>query len=160
MKSNAELRESMAVSHNVNEFRCVVKQLEDKFTKFHNGLEPFADENELTEDCNLSLPPWICQPYIRMKPEEHKKLLKEKERIASELDVGQKREYFDEDGNQISRKLSKKLRRVSRRPHRPKYKGERALELCSDDDCVNPAVIFDLFIVVYISHTAFCFHRE
>lgn len=149
LKSNAELRESMAVSHNVNEFRCVVKQLEDKFTKCHNGSEPFADdrntsdETEMTEHCNLSLPPWVCQPYIRMEPEEHKKLLKEKERIASELDIGQKREYFDEDGNQISRKLSKKLRRVSRRPHRPKYNGERALELCSSDDCDNPMVIWE-----------------
>lgn len=135
----------MAVSHKVNEFRCVVKQLEEKFLKFHNGIEFFIDETdikrELIGDCNLSLPPWFCQPYIRMEPHEHKKLLAEKEKKATDPAVRLKRQYFDEDGNRISRKLSKKLRRVMRRPHKPKHKVERSLELCSKEECVNPLVI-------------------
>lgn len=135
----------MAVSHNVEDFRRVVKQLEEKFLKFHNGIEFFIDESnnatELIIDCNLSLPPWLCQPYIRMEPDEHKKLLAEKEKKATDPALKLKRQYFDEDGNQISRKFSKKLRRVNRRPHKPKHKIERSLELCSREECVNPVVI-------------------
>lgn len=69
LKSNAELREDMAVSHKPNEFREVVKVLEEKFLPFHLGHSVYVDETttqELQTDdevsFNLNLPPWLCQP--------------------------------------------------------------------------------------------------
>lgn len=135
----------MATSHNVNEFRAVVKLLKDKYWPMHEGIQNYSDDDlELSSDrnCNLSLPPWLCQPYIRMEPEEHKKVLAEKQRIA-EHPLTVKRQYFDNEGNAISRKLSKRLRRVNRRPNKPARglkKDERKLELCSKNNCVNPVV--------------------
>lgn len=106
-------------------------------------IEDSDDDNAKEGDYNLRLPPWICQPYIRMKPEEHIKLVAEKQRIAEDPER-QKTEYFDAEGQQISRKMMKKLRRQSRRPNGKgmRCKAERVLPLCRNtEDCVNPMVI-------------------
>lgn len=60
----------MAVSHKPNEFREVVKVLEEKFLPFHLGHKVYLDEpisyskDFQMEDVafNLNLPPWLCQP--------------------------------------------------------------------------------------------------
>lgn len=60
----------MAISHKPNEFREVVKVLEEKFLPFHLGHKVYLDEpinynkDFQTEDLsyNLNLPPWLCQP--------------------------------------------------------------------------------------------------
>lgn len=139
----------MAVSHKVDEFRKVVLELEAEFMPYHmgekifnfseptNGLQVSANDSY-----NLSLPPWVCQPYIRMEPDEHKRVMAEKVRIAEDPDR-KKREFFDDVGNKISRKLSKKLKRVVRRPNYVPGTSrlERYLELCTNSgDCVNPVV--------------------
>lgn len=51
-----------------------------------------------------------------------------------------KREFIDEEGNQISRKRMKKLRRVARRPNQTSQtpKIRRASILCAE--CPNPKV--------------------
>lgn len=77
LKSNAELREAMAVSHKPNDFREVVKVLEEKFLPFHLGHKLYLDEQtsystEFRADevsFNLNLPPWLCQPvnYLNEK---------------------------------------------------------------------------------------------
>lgn len=144
LRPNAKIREAMAVSREINEFRNVIAILKDKYEPFHNGETPYEDEevdpNIVTETqgMNLSLPPWLCQPYIRPAPEVHKKTIEEKVRIAHDPNTV-KRHFFDEDGNQISRKKMKRLRRKSRRPNRPEGKHERSLESC--DLCINPVGI-------------------
>lgn len=139
----------MAVSHKVDEFRKVVLELEAEFQPYHigeklfdfseptNGLQK-SDENSF----NLSLPPWICQPYIRLEPDEHKRVMAEKVLIAEDPERI-KREFFDDVGNKISRKLSKKLKRVVRRPNYVPGTSrlERYFQLCTNNsDCVNPVV--------------------
>lgn len=162
----------MAVSHKPHEFRVVVKELEEKFLPYHLGekvyeKEPVGFTREYqTEEIsyNLNLPPWLCQPvsvlsskkfnneatttkysshlqYIRLEPNEHIRIQAEKFRKAEDP-ATVKREFFDLDGNKISRKLSKKLKRINRRPtHRTcTTKVQRNLELCSID-LINPVVI-------------------
>lgn len=75
-----------------------------------------------------------------MEPNEHKRIQAEKFRIAEDP-ATIKREFFDMEGNKISRKLSKKLKRLYRRPtHRTcTTKNQRNLELCSID-LINPVV--------------------
>lgn len=53
-----------------------------------------------------------------------------------------KRDYKDEDGNEVSRKKLKKLRRIARRPNRPTIHVKRGSNLCQF--CPNPLVSFEL----------------
>lgn len=53
-------------------------------------------------------------------------------------DALRKREYKDEDGNEISRKRSKKLKRIARRPNRATSVLKRSSDRCHA--CPNPLV--------------------
>ena len=70
-----------------------------------------------------------------MAPETHKQIIAEKVRIAEDPNRS-KRQYFDNDGKEISRKRMKKLRRRQRRPNKPEGYHDRNLEYC--DQCSNP----------------------
>uniref|UniRef100_A0A182P3A4 tRNA-dihydrouridine(16/17) synthase [NAD(P)(+)]-like n=1 Tax=Anopheles epiroticus TaxID=199890 RepID=A0A182P3A4_9DIPT len=142
LKSNAELREKLAGSHSVAEFRTVVTQLEQKYLPYHEGKQLWTGEDDETTaetdttegepnqapakaDQNLHLPPWLCQPYIRAPPEVHRQKLEEAHRLANDP-TREKRQFFDAHGNEISRKRMKKMRRVQRRP-KNKNRAQRAL---------------------------------
>lgn len=135
LKSNFKEREDMALAHSNDEFRAVVNRLAEKYKPIHEGTltwygESDSDESEVY-DCNLKIPPWICQPYYRLPPEEHKQLIEEKARLA---ETREKKQYFDKDGNAISRKHMKKLKRLERRA---KVRSERQVDICEDDKCAN-----------------------
>ncbi|XP_052864606.1 tRNA-dihydrouridine(16/17) synthase [NAD(P)(+)]-like [Anopheles cruzii] len=130
LKSNAPLREQLAVCRSVPEFRSVVLELEQKYRPYHDGQlqwngeeqdEPAEEQQQKQEDlqeppdCNLRLPPWLCQPYVRIPPEAHRQKLAEARRLAEDP-TREKRQFFDVHGNEISRKRMKKMRRVQRRP--------------------------------------------
>lgn len=53
-----------------------------------------------------------------------------------------KRTFEDNDGNKISRKKMKKMRRVMRRPVKPEeaLKNSRSGDICVNDTCPNPLV--------------------
>lgn len=54
-----------------------------------------------------------------------------------------KREYRDEEGNEISRKRSKKLKRIARRPNRATSIPKRSSDRCHA--CPNPLVSWNIF---------------
>lgn len=54
-----------------------------------------------------------------------------------------KREYRDEEGNEISRKRSKKLKRIARRPNRATSIPKRSSDRCYA--CPNPLVSWNTF---------------
>uniref|UniRef100_A0A182NUU9 tRNA-dihydrouridine(16/17) synthase [NAD(P)(+)]-like n=1 Tax=Anopheles dirus TaxID=7168 RepID=A0A182NUU9_9DIPT len=135
LKSNAALREKLAGSHSVAEFRTVVVQLEQKYQPFHDGDQLWTGEDEadadappeppLRADQNLHLPPWLCQPYMRAPPEVHRQKLEEAHRLANDP-TREKRQFFDAHGNEISRKRMKKMRRVQRRPKNKNRAAQRS----------------------------------
>uniref|UniRef100_A0A182LUH3 tRNA-dihydrouridine(16/17) synthase [NAD(P)(+)]-like n=1 Tax=Anopheles culicifacies TaxID=139723 RepID=A0A182LUH3_9DIPT len=143
LKSNAELREKLAGSHSVAEFRSVVIQLEQKYLPYHEGKKLWMGEDEndedndqpeedkasptIKQDQNLHLPPWLCQPYMRAPPEVHRQKLEEAHRLANDP-TREKRQFFDAHGNEISRKRMKKMRRVQRRPKNKNRAKQRALD--------------------------------
>uniref|UniRef100_A0A8D8JW33 tRNA-dihydrouridine(16/17) synthase [NAD(P)(+)]-like n=1 Tax=Culex pipiens TaxID=7175 RepID=A0A8D8JW33_CULPI len=157
LKSNGPLREQMATSHSVADFRAIVKQLEVKYEPFHEGLQRWTGEETNTEQppesepdqptYNLALPPWLCQPYIRAPPEVHRQKMVDSARAAADPNR-EKRIFLDSDGNEISRKKMKKMRRVERRPNRagllpsdPKREPSRRFDdICKNTklDCTNP----------------------
>lgn len=141
LKPNSELREELAVANDLQKFRDVVKKIQAKYEPYHEGQQPYemeeVDPSVMQEQLglNLALPPWLCQPYIRVPPELHKQIIAEKVRLAEDPNR-EKRHYFDNEGQEISRKRMKKLRRRMRRPNKPEGKHERNLENC--DQCNNP----------------------
>uniref|UniRef100_A0A182F2H1 Uncharacterized protein n=1 Tax=Anopheles albimanus TaxID=7167 RepID=A0A182F2H1_ANOAL len=115
----------------VAEFRAVVVELQKRYQPYHDGLlkctgeeeeQPKQSEDAVADepasaqpDCNFRLPPWLCQPYIRIPPEAHRQKLAEARRLAVDP-TREKHQFFDVHGNEISRKRMKKTRRVQRRP--------------------------------------------
>lgn len=139
LKQNRDIREELATVQSIHQFRSCVNRLKEKFQPYHMGQMVWLNEDVEPIDYNLSLPPWICQPYIRMEPEKHIKYLAEKERQAAERE---KAEYFDDDGHKISRNILKRLQRASRKPNANgiRQKSNRAFEICTSLECKNPTV--------------------
>lgn len=88
MESNSQVRSELATAQSLEDFINVVNKLKEKYLPYHLGEMMYYDEaGELKEknhkntepnDCNLKLPPWICQPYVRIPPSEHIKKMEEK----------------------------------------------------------------------------------
>ncbi|XP_067622784.1 tRNA-dihydrouridine(16/17) synthase [NAD(P)(+)]-like isoform X3 [Eurosta solidaginis] len=144
LRPNGGLREELAVSNQLEHFRTVVNKIKNKYEPYHVGAAIYnAEEVDpsvlvIEQGFNLSLPPWLCQPYIRLPPETHKQIIAEKVRLAEDPNRP-KRQFFDTEGNEISRKRMKKLRRRMRRPNKPEGRHVRSLECC--DQCANPVGI-------------------
>ncbi|XP_063620799.1 tRNA-dihydrouridine(16/17) synthase [NAD(P)(+)]-like [Cydia splendana] len=135
IEDNNDDRQVLATAQNLQEFKQVCTNIKCKYFNYHEGTE-LLDENEAATRIgfNLILPPWICQPYVRMTPEEHTQKM---ENLCRNQDSDNqcKRNHEDTDGNTISRKKMKKLRRVTRRPGKPQ---PRSGEICMNDKCPNP----------------------
>lgn len=135
MPENAELRELMATCHGIESIKNVVQLFKDHYLPYHEGKLAWIPADL---SYNLTLPPWICQPYVRLPPEEHKRKLEEINEKPLE-----KKQFFDNDGNEISRKKAKRLKKMMRRPNFngvfKEYK-ERKFDPCTKYECNNPMV--------------------
>lgn len=147
LPSNFEVREKIACAHSYAEFRAAVLEIRSRYLPYHQGEKVYETEiakkdteNEMDTDenndeatvldYNLIIPPWICHSHVRVPPEEHKKKLERQEALAADPN-SVKRQFFDSDGNEISRKRMKKMRRVNRRPEaKPEGRHDRCAELC------------------------------
>ncbi|EDV57200.1 tRNA-dihydrouridine(16/17) synthase [NAD(P)(+)]-like [Drosophila erecta] len=140
IRQNSELRQYLATANQLVQFQTVVQQVRAKYEPFHKGEVPYEPEQMAAgSEEDLPLSPWLCQPYIRASPESHRQKIAEKVREAEDPNRA-KRQYFDKDGKEISRKRMKKLRRRQRRPNKSdaqiQHRHERRLEYCSE--CANP----------------------
>lgn len=129
----------MATASSLEQFRSCVSRLRTIFEPYHTGQEIWINEDAEQTDCNLSLPPWICQPYIRRPPEEHKEFLAERERHAAER---KNDDYFDEDGKKISKNVMKRLKRANQKQNNDRIRQRRthSFDLCCAIKCANPTV--------------------
>lgn len=158
MKQNQDIRNEVATAQTIAQIRTSVNRLKEKFLPYHSGEAIWTHEDEPI-DCNLSLPPWICQPYIRMEPQKHIEYLALKEREAAEK---RKLEYFDDDGNKISRNVMKKLQKASRNSHSngARQRTNHSFEICKAMKCANPTVGLIQYINVFFQYTITPLHFE
>ena len=139
MKQNFDLREVIARSHSLPEFRQTVFKLKERFADYHSGEKTFEMPDEL-KVFNLKFPPWICQPYVRAPPEQYLEKMKrladeqqKREREAAEAQPpppaaadasatgADKKREGDEAVQQLSRRKRKKLeRKMKKLEHMPK----------------------------------------
>lgn len=150
-------RELIATGTSMVPFRQAVEALRERYEPVHRGEAPWpsamATEAAQTEppSYDLHLPPWLCQPYVRTAPEEHRRHLAAAEVQACDP-LRERPVYRDELGAEISRKQAKRLRRAVRKPGyqpgvRTGVRRERAVELCATTEygamaegrCGNPA---------------------
>ncbi|XP_059054351.1 tRNA-dihydrouridine(16/17) synthase [NAD(P)(+)]-like isoform X1 [Achroia grisella] len=137
VEDNNEVRQLLATAQNINHFRQVCFAIKERYLHYHQGLKHFNnDESIIKLGYNLLLPPWICQPYVRMSPEEH--TMKMERHNKDQGENIHKRIHEDPDGNTISRKKMKKLRRIMRRPIKAENQTGRSGEICMKEDCLNP----------------------
>ncbi|CAG4910543.1 unnamed protein product [Colias eurytheme] len=133
-------RELLATGQNLNDFIKVCEVLRDKYLAYHLGEQQFDDNENITrQGFNLILPPWICQPYVRMSPEAHTEKMQNLCKVQnSTSDI--KRAHEDLDVNGISRKKMKKLKRIMRRPNKPDNDKQqsRTGDICVNHSCPNP----------------------
>ncbi|XP_043479123.1 tRNA-dihydrouridine(16/17) synthase [NAD(P)(+)]-like [Leptopilina heterotoma] len=130
LAGNEKARALLAEQSSMESFRKVVEILKDRYSPYHEGQLSWPEERT---DHDLVLPPWLCQPYVRDPPEIHQNKVEAKK---IEMENGTKREFKDDDGNTVSRKRLKKLRRITRRPNNNTPPVKRSKLLCNV--CPNP----------------------
>lgn len=136
LPGNEKLRNEMGQSKNYEGFRRVVISLKEKYEPIHLGK--FLWEY-IYSDYNMILPPWICQPYVRLSPEEHLKKISESQNRNIFLEDVDEKEFASkrllESCENTSVILSKKLKN-SRLPNNVPPKQRRVFEKCTL--CPNP----------------------
>ncbi|RVE53065.1 hypothetical protein evm_002363 [Chilo suppressalis] len=137
-QDNSDIRELLATGQNLEHFREVSLKIKEKYLQYHEGKAHFENSDNITRNgFDLILPPWICQPYVRISPEEHTK--KMDTLCKNQFVNDSKRIFEDPDGNAISRKRMKKLRKIMRRPVKEdEQHNGRSGEICTNGTCRNP----------------------
>ncbi|CAK1550405.1 unnamed protein product [Leptosia nina] len=137
--TNNTEREILATAQNIDDFKKVCVILRDKYLPYHLGEIVMCDDENVTRQAfDLILPPWLCQPYVRMSPEAHTEKMETLNKKQNHPEI--KRSLEDPRSNSISRKKMKKLARIMRRPIKPdadKQPG-RGADICINDVCPNP----------------------
>lgn len=131
IQENVDIREEIAKGSSVEEFKNAISKLKDRYLPVHEGRVLYE---ECKTNYDLHLPPWICQPYVRIPPEEHIQKMAQKAKESQEKEncsQGHKR-ILDANGEVLSKKKMKKLaRKPSFHPH-----CRREMPICSI--CPNP----------------------
>lgn len=129
---NNDIRIRLGAANTIKQFHTISNEIKEKYLPYHTGEKSWQHTTE-EGTANLILPIWLCQPYVRNDPEEYIKKMESLKNIEEPL----KRIYEDEQGNQISRKQMKRLRRIGRRPQKH-INCEKPTETCLSQNCVNP----------------------
>ena len=141
IRTNFDLREVIAKSHSLDEFKSAVEEVRNRYIQYQEGVLQFKQPEEL-EIFNLKYPPWICQPYVRPPPEvylEKMRKLAEEERREREERLkceGEKRNV--EEGEETIQLSKKKQKKLERNPRKEFSKGRENNKLCCGLSCNNP----------------------
>ncbi|XP_042225553.1 tRNA-dihydrouridine(16/17) synthase [NAD(P)(+)]-like [Homarus americanus] len=91
MSENFDLRYRLSKTSSAEEMVVVVQNLKDRMMPYYTGEKPWNPEPD-GEQARLPMAPWLCQPYVRIPPEEHLKKIHESQRRAQEKQQMQQEE--------------------------------------------------------------------
>lgn len=149
MSENFDLRYRLSKTSTAEEMVVVVEALRERMMPYHTGDKPWLPEPG-SEQAQLPYPPWICQPYVRIPPEEHLKKIQDSQKRAQE-----KKQQEDEvttmdsdtsAGNEVVKRpivedsgegnlSKKKKKKMARNPNKNFDQGNDVYEKCI---CKNP----------------------
>ncbi|XP_065226546.1 tRNA-dihydrouridine(16/17) synthase [NAD(P)(+)]-like isoform X2 [Planococcus citri] len=125
VSENEDLRQGIALGKNKDTFLETTLKIKERFETLHQNGASWSNNN-VSDDCNVHLPPWICQPWVRMAPELHlEKMLRLSNRAKEErlngtnekenVQSSSKRELEGdtEDSEGVSKKKQKKMAKKS-----------------------------------------------
>ncbi|KAI5721812.1 hypothetical protein M8J77_025968 [Diaphorina citri] len=125
LPENSDVRLLVGKTNHIKDLRKAVDMLRERFIDYHEGRKLWPPPNYpmSSNHYNLSLPPWICQPYVRPTPEQQE--MKRREQPMEEKVKG------------YSASRLKKKRKLEAKEHWAKRKKP---ELCTSvkKKCGNP----------------------
>ncbi|KAI5697619.1 hypothetical protein M8J76_016281 [Diaphorina citri] len=125
LPENSDIRLLVGKTNHIKDLRKAVDMLRERFIDYHEGRKLWPPPNYpmSANHYNLSLPPWICQPYVRPTPEQQE--MKRREQPMEEKVKG------------YSASRLKKKRKLEAKEHWAKRKKP---ELCTSvkKKCGNP----------------------
>eukprot|EP00092_Neocalanus_flemingeri_P006090 GFUD01006561.1.p1 GENE.GFUD01006561.1~~GFUD01006561.1.p1 ORF type:complete len:504 (-),score=175.95 GFUD01006561.1:41-1552(-) len=142
IRTNFDLREVVAKSHSLDEFKSAVEGVRDRYIQYQEGDMVFTHPEEL-EIFHLKYPPWICQPYVRPPPEVYlekmRKLAEEERREREEMKgEGENKRSVEGEGEETPQLSKKKQKKLERNPRKAFSRARENSELCCGLPCNNP----------------------
>lgn len=144
LPSNKDVRFELANKSTLEDFRKVATVIRDRYKPFHDGIEVWKEG--YCDHYDLSLPPWLCKPYVRPPPEEYFKKMTELQNKAleakktlekeGESSAKKRREGSPNAKDHSSKKKYKKLLKFSNKANSVK----RVVVICTNESCSNPMV--------------------
>jgi len=130
LKENFDIREIIAKSGKLEDFREGVLELRRRYIDHHKGDSPFPDQEEIMKRLNIKLPPWICQPYVRQPPDEYKEKMAKitEEQKKDQASQGPPAKRLNENGEEILSK--RKQKKMEKNPYKTFSKERRGCALC------------------------------
>lgn len=68
-------------------FKMITTEIKDLYLPFHEGKLKWEQDTTENGSSNLILPPWLCQPYVRLPPEEHLKKVEQHQNRFNDTQV-------------------------------------------------------------------------
>lgn len=134
MSENFDLRYRLSKTSTAEEMVAVVEDLRDRMMPYNTGKKPWTPEPG-SEQARLPMPPWLCQPYVRIPPEEHLKKIQESQKRSLEKqqeeavidkndgfsggEPSKRRMLEDSEEADLSKKKKKKILRNPRKSFEP-----------------------------------------
>nr|XP_045620128.1 tRNA-dihydrouridine(16/17) synthase [NAD(P)(+)]-like isoform X2 [Procambarus clarkii] len=148
---NFDLRYRLSKTSTAEEMVAVVEDLKARMTPYSTGEKAWTPDPG-SEQSRLPMPPWLCQPYVRIPPEEHLKKIQESERRVQEKQQQQQEKAVTDKedgecsgGSELSKRpmvdeseevdLSKKKKKKMARNPRKSFEPVDPYEKCG---CKNP----------------------
>lgn len=94
MPENFDIRHRLSKTSTATEMVEVVEMLKERMEPYSTGERPWTPEPD-SDQTRLPFPPWLCQPYVRIPPEQHLKKIKESQKRALEK-ARQQKEHGEE----------------------------------------------------------------
>lgn len=81
MPENFDIRYRLSKTSRAEDMIRVVEDLRERMSPYHRGERPWEPDPG-SDQAQLPMPPWLCQPYVRIPPEEHLKKVQESQQRA------------------------------------------------------------------------------